>query len=231
LYRTLYLAHAPPSFASAEVESGTKSALAATTRFIRPQFYDDAGEPELPAWVTQLPRQPTVYVTLGTEVNSEPELYPSVMQTLIEGLRQAPLNLIVTLGRDKDPAEFGAQPGNVHIERYIPQSRLLPYCDLMVMHGGSNTLLAAFDLGMPLVIVPLIADQYFNAHITASIGAGRVVQRHELTPRAIREAVEDALVNPSYRHNAQELQAELHALPDQRHAVELLEHAAAGQEL
>lgn len=80
----------------------------------------------MPQWVTQLPKQPTVYVTLGTEVNHMPGFYPRVIQTIIDGLRDEPINLIVTLGRDKDPADFGAQPANVHIERYIPHTLLLP---------------------------------------------------------------------------------------------------------
>ena len=126
--------------------------IPATTYFIRAQFFDNASGEGLPEWVAQLPAQPTTYVTLGTEVNGEPELYPSVMRTIIEGLRDAPLNLIVTLGRDKDPADFGPQPPNVHIERYIPQTLLLPHCDLMVLHAGSNSLLAALDAGLPLVL-------------------------------------------------------------------------------
>ena len=123
-----------------------------------------------------------MYVTLGTEVNKAPELYPSVLRTIINGLRDLPVNLIVTLGRDKDPADFGPQPVNVQIERYIPQSLLLRACDLMVMHGGSNSLLAALDTGLPMVVVPLIADQFFNAHVTQNIRLGQVVQREQLTP-------------------------------------------------
>ena len=57
-----------------------------------------------------------MYVTLGTEVNKTPELYPSVLQTITNGLRDLPVNLIVTLGRDKEPVDFGPQPANVHIE-------------------------------------------------------------------------------------------------------------------
>ncbi len=167
------------------------------------------------------------YVTLGTEVNSEPDLYPSVMQTLIAGLRDAPVNLIVTLGRDKEPAEFGPQPANVHIERYIPQSLLLPRCDLMVMHGGSNSLLAALDIGLPMVVVPLIADQFFNAHVMQSMQLGQVVQRGQLTPASIRTAVDETLNNPLYRQNVASLQGEMHALPDQKNAVMLVEQVLA----
>jgi MGT family glycosyltransferase len=208
---------------------GTAAAIPSTTHFIRPPIFDHARDERLPEWVAALPVRPTVYVTLGTELAIDPEVYPSVLQTMIAGLRDAPINLIVTLGRENDPADFGPQPANVHIERYIPQSLLLPYCDLMVMHGGSNSLLAALDVGLPMVVVPLIADQFFNAHILEEMRLGQVVRREQLTPASIRAAVEDVLAHPLYRENVRRLQAEMHALPDQHYAVELIQRAAAEQ--
>ena len=228
LARYLLLAYAPPSLSRQPIDgAGAPAPIPATTHFIRPEIFDQAGPGGLPAWVARLPAQPTVYVTLGTQVNNEPTLYPSVMQTILAGLRDAPINLIVTLGRDKDPADFGPQPANVHIERYIPQSLLLPHCDLMVMHGGSNSLLAALDLGLPTVVVPLIADQFFNAAVMHGLGLGQVVQREDLTPARIRAAVDDVLANPAYRQNARRMQAEMQALPDQQHAVRLVEQVVA----
>jgi UDP:flavonoid glycosyltransferase YjiC (YdhE family) len=227
LYRYLLLAYAPPSLSLPGEGPGGAGALPATTHFIRPQIFDRAPGDRLPAWVARLPPQPTVYVTLGTQVNSEPSLYPSVLQTIIAGLRDAPVNLIVTLGRDKDPADFGPQPPNVRIERYIPQSLLLPHCTVMVMHGGSNSLLAALDLGLPVVVVPLIADQFFNAEAVRRQGLGPVVQREALTPARMRAAVDAVLTDPRYQENARRLQAEMHALPDQQHAVTLVEQVVA----
>jgi UDP:flavonoid glycosyltransferase YjiC (YdhE family) len=230
-YRYLNLAYSPPTFAMQEVGwpgvPPISAPIPSTTHFIRPEVFDNAGNESLPGWVAQLPARPTVYVTLGTEVNSEPELYPSVLQTIISGLRDLPVNLIVTLGRDKDPSDFGLQPANVHIEPYIPQSLLLPRCDLMVMHGGSNSVLAALDAGIPMVVVPLIADQFFNADAAQRLQLGQVVTREKLTPDAIRAAVNDVLNNLVYRHNVEQLQAEMHSLPDQSYAVELVERVAA----
>lgn len=233
LHRYLSLAYSPPSFAMQDVDAVglgitgfIPTTVPATTHFIRPEIFDNAGNESLPDWMEQLPAQPTIYVTLGTEANGEPGVYPYVLQTIIEGLRDLPVNLIVTLGRDKDPVDFGPQPPNVHIESYIPQSLLLPLCDLMVMHGGSNSLLQALDIGLPTVVVPLIADQFFNADVTQRLGLGEVVQRAQLTPSSIRAAVERALHNPIYRQNVRRLQAEMHTLPDQKYAVELVERVA-----
>lgn len=227
LYRYLYLAHCPPSFGLADVgNSPASNPIPATTHFIRPQLSDNLNHERLPAWMEHLPAQPTVYLTLGTEVNGEPDLYPRVMQTIIAGLRDLPINLIVTLGRDKDPSDFGSQPKNVYIERYIPQTLLLPYCALMVMHGGSNSLLEAIDFGIPLVLVPLIADQFFNAHIARNIGIAQVVQLERLTPENIRAAALQVFEIPSFQQTAARLQSEMRALPDLNDAVRLLEELA-----
>ena len=246
LHRYLFLAYAPPSFAMQDITFGWQGPPAptpATTHFVRPEFFDQAADEQIPDWIERLSAtgRPTVYVTLGTEVNSEPGVYPFVLQRIIEGLRDAPLNLIVTLGRDKDPADFGPQPPNVRIERYIPQSLVFSRCNLAVMHGGSNSLLQAFDIGLTVVVVPLIADQFFNADATQSLQLGRVVQTwqrdrpgqlglDQLTPAGIREAVEEVLNNPAYRRNVERLRREMDALPDPDYAVKLVEKVAAERE-
>ncbi len=218
----LLLQFSPPELAF----SRPGSVYPPTTRFFRPQFYDRSGNENLPAWVQTLPKQPTVYVTLGTEVNHMPGFYPRVIQTIIEGLRDEPINLIITLGRDKDPAEFGEQPANIHIERYIPHTLLLPYVDLMVMHGGSNSLLLAIDRALPVVLIPLIADQFMNAQRCVELKLAPVVSLEELTPVQVRKATREALENPLYRQNLVRLQREMHNLPGLDQAVALLEALA-----
>lgn len=240
LYRYLFLVFSPPGLSMQNIEwdgggepeppGSTRVAVPATTHFVRPEMFDNAGGESLPAWVEQLPALPTIYATLGTEANREPGIYPDVLRTIIEGLRDLPVNLIVTLGRGKDPADFGPQPLNVHIEPYIPQSLLLPRCDLMVMHGGSGSLLAAIEAGVPVVVVPLIADQFFNAEIARGLGLGEVVQRGQLTPANIRAGVERVLEDPAYRRKVERLRAEMQALPDMQRAVELVERVAAERE-
>jgi UDP:flavonoid glycosyltransferase YjiC (YdhE family) len=225
LHPYLMIACTPPSFANADL--GMPGAYPATARFFRPRFFDQAGGSSLPDWVAALPDQPTVYVTLGTEANHMPGFYPRVLQTIIAGLRDEPLNLIVTVGRDKDPADFGELPANVHIERYIPQSLLLPHCDLLLMHGGSNSLLQAIDLGLPMVIVPLIADQFMNAAASRRLGLAEVVDLDNLTPESVRRAVGATLHDPAYRRNVGRLRDEMHGLPDLSEAVRLLEACAS----
>jgi MGT family glycosyltransferase len=185
---------------------------------------DPDGDEAVPAWVGQLRRQPTVYVTLGTvpEWNRVSGLFP----TILAALRDEPLNVIATVGRNQDPAAFGPQPPHVRIERYIPQRLLLPYCNLMIAHGGFNTVLGALSAGVPLVILPVSADQPMNARSCATLGVAKVVGPEDRTPATIREAVREVLDDAGYRQRARRLVAAIQTLPGPEHGVALLERLA-----
>jgi len=220
-YRYLNLSFTPPRFQDPAVT------LPPTLHALRAVPFDRTDEDALPAWVVRLPQRPTVYATLGTEINHTPGIFPGVLQAIIAGLRDEPLNLIVTVGRDKDPEALGPRPPHVHVERYIPQSLLLPHYGLVVTHGGHNTVLAAIDAGLPLVVTPISADQPENAQRCAALGLGRVVDLATLTPEAVREAVRAVLGDPEYRANVRRLRAEMEALPGPEHGVRLLEELVA----
>jgi UDP:flavonoid glycosyltransferase YjiC (YdhE family) len=221
LYRYLHLSFTPPGFYDPVL------ALPPTLHALHSSAFDRSGDETVPAWLRELPERPTVYVTLGTVANNLPGVFPRVLRTILAGLRDEPLNLVVTIGRDKDPAELGPQPDNVHVERYIPQSLLFPYCDMVVTHAGHNTVLATIDAGLPLVLIPLSGDQPDNAQRCEDLGLGRVVAPADLTPETVRDAVRTVGREPGYRNNVRLLQAEMRALPGPEHGVWLLEQLVA----
>jgi UDP:flavonoid glycosyltransferase YjiC (YdhE family) len=113
---------------------------------------------------------------------------PGLFEAIIDALRDEPVELILTVGRDRYATEFGPQPGNVHIERYIPQSLLLPHCDLVVTHAAFSTVAAALSHGLPIVSIPIDADQLVNAGRCVALGVAETVQAGRRTPESIREA-------------------------------------------
>jgi MGT family glycosyltransferase len=190
--------------------------------FLRPTPFDQGGVEALPSWVASLPARPTVYATLGTVFNRRPDLFAAI----IAALSGEPVNLILTVGRTMDPAQFGELPPNVHVERYIPQTLLFPRCAAVVTHGGFGTVLSALSSGLPLVIIPISADQPRNARRCTALGVGRALDPTEVTPETVREAVRAVLNEPGYRLQAQRLREEMAALPGADHAVALLERLA-----
>ncbi|MBC8163520.1 MAG: glycosyltransferase family 1 protein [Roseiflexaceae bacterium] len=220
LGRQLTLVPFPPSYRYPNL------ALPARTHPFRSHALDplDAA----PAWIAGLPDVPTVYFTLGTVFNVESG---DLFQRVLAGLRDLPINLVVTVGRDIDPAEFGPQPTNVYIERYIPQSVLLPHCRLVVSHGGSGSVIGALAHGLPMVLIPMGADQPLNAARCEVLSIAQTLDAVAATPAMVREAVTTVLANPSYQQAAERLRDEIAALPGPEHVVRLLEQLVAKQQL
>lgn len=214
LYRHLLLSFVPPSYQDPDV-------FVPTQRHLRTAVFDRSGAETAPAWLgPDLPR-PIIYATFGTVGQFSP--FPELYQTMIAGLRDVAGTLIVTIGRDRDPAALGPQPDHVYVEQYLPQSLLFPHCDLVVHHGGHNTTLAALADGLPQVIIPLGADQPLNARRCAELELGIALWPAERTPDVIAAAARTVLAEPRYRRNAARLRAEMLALPGPEHAVDLLE--------
>ena len=180
-------------------------------------------ESPAPAWSSAKPGAPTAYFTLGTIFNMESG---DLLARVLSGLRELPINLIVTVGHDIDPEELGPQPANVCVERYVPQSRVLPYCDLVVSHGGSGSVIGALAHGLPSVLIPIGADQPLNAARCASLGVALALDALDVTAESVRSAVAIVLDDPAYRRSAERLRDEIDALPDLAQAVALLERLA-----
>jgi UDP:flavonoid glycosyltransferase YjiC (YdhE family) len=216
LYRYLLLVPAPPSF------HDSASPLPPTARAVRHVAFDRSGEEPLPAWVSALSDQPIVYATMGTAFNK----VPGILEAVVKGLRDEPITLIVTTGRDRDPADFGLQPPNVHLERYVPQSLLFARCDLVITHGGSGTVMTALGHGLPMVIVPVSADQPDNARRCEQLGVATVIAPESRTPEAFGNAAREVLRAPQYRQEAQRLRKEMDRLPGPEDVVGWLERLA-----
>ena len=132
------------------------------------------------------------------------------------------MRLLVTVGRDRDPAELGPPPANVRVERWLPQADLMPHVAAMVCHGGSGTVTMGLAGGVPMAIVPLFADQPWNAERVDALGAGIALAPGPEAVDGLREAVVRLTGDPGYRASAQRIAAEMHALPPVDAAVGVL---------
>lgn len=213
LSRYLVLSPFPPSFRDpAHPAPATLHPLCA----MKPRPRGD----ELPPWAAVRPGAPTVYFTLGTTFNLESG---DLLERAVNGLRELPINLLVTVGSDIDPDELGTQPTHVHVTRYLPQSAVLPYCDAVVSHAGSGSVVGALTHGLPLVAIPIGADQPLNAERCAQLGVGRVLDAMGATSESIAQAVTDVLGDPAFREHAVGIRDEIAELPGLKRALELIE--------
>jgi UDP:flavonoid glycosyltransferase YjiC (YdhE family) len=210
--RYLVLSPFPPTLRDPEYP------LPATAQFYR-AISPEPAEAE-PPWPTRPNDALNIYFTLGTVFNLESG---DLFSRVLEGLSDLPINVVATLGPHIGRDEFQPLPDNIHLEQFIPQSQVLPHCDVVVSHGGSGSVLGALAHGLPSVLLPMGADQPLNAARCEELGVARVLDAVRTTPKEVHESVSAVLSTPSYRAAAERMRDEIAALPDPSQAVARLE--------
>jgi MGT family glycosyltransferase len=164
-------------------------------------------------------------VTLGTVFPTESgDLFARVL----DGLGRLPVDVVATIGPRLDRAVLGTIPDNVRVERYVPQHEVLPTVDVVVCHGGSGTTVAALASGLPVVLLPIGADQPDNAAQCERLGVGRALHPVTASAAEIAEAVRAMLDDDDARERVAAFAAEARSLPPAAHVVPELERIAAG---
>jgi UDP:flavonoid glycosyltransferase YjiC (YdhE family) len=168
---------------------------------------------------------PLIYVTFGTVLgymSIAADVYRTALQA-VAGLANA--RVLLTTGRRFDPASIGPIPATVHVEAWVDQGDVLAQADLVLCHGGSGTVLGALAAGVPLVVLPVFADQFENGRRVAEARVGVMVQGDQRTDAVrrrvigepdvarITQAVEAVRSDTGYRHAAARLASEMAAAP------------------
>lgn len=211
LYRHLYVDPCPPALQNLGI------ADLDAVQPMRPVAVGPLAK-ERPVWFDDLPRRPTVYVTLGTIWNRDLRFF----ELVIEALRDD-VNLIVTVGSQNDPEALGPQPSSVVIRRFIPQHEVLPWCGAAVMHGGSGTMLGALAHGVPLLVIPQGADQWANAQQVIAAGAGRRLLRDDVSAETVRKEIQALLSDPTYVNAAENIRDQIGNMPPPAEAIARIE--------
>lgn len=172
---------------------------------------------------------PLIYMSFGT-VLGYMTIACEVYQTALEAVADLDARVLLTVGPRFDQAQLNDVPGNVHVEGWVDQAEALAEAALVVCHGGSGTTFGALASGVPVVAVPLFADQFTNGCRVLQVGAGLLVdvdrdtQGRRRLGRAdalhIRGAVEAVLADASYWESARRVAAEMAAAPTAKETLE-----------
>jgi MGT family glycosyltransferase len=215
----LYLVPSAPEF------DYERRDLPPSVHYVGPCSWDKPRDEPLPPWLAQLPcDRPLVHVTESTIHADKPFL----LQAAARAFRDCPVQVVMTTGGHRDPAELGLGPlaPHIRVERYVPHSDLLPRTAVIVTMGGAGTVMAALKAGVPQVVVPTEWDKFENAQRVVEAGAGLRLEPKRCTPERLRAAVERVLGEPSFRQNAQRLAAAFARYGGAAQAAELLEGLA-----
>ena len=171
------------------------------------------------AWAAPDDARPLVYITFGSIVGGMADAR-AVYRTSLDAIADLPVRALLTTGRDMDPSVLGAIPANVHVEAWVPQRDVLPRAKALVHHGGSGTLIGGLAAGLPMVVVPMGADQPHNGRLVAAAGVGLTLTKPDAA--ALRGAIAHVLEAPEIKRRAEALARDIAAMPTIDDAVEML---------
>jgi len=175
----------------------------------------------LPQWWGELDGRTVVLVTQGTQ-NIDPD---DLVRPALEALAERDVIVVATTGiRGHDTLPF-AVPSNARVMGFAPFADLLPRVDVAVTNGGWGGTLAMLGHGVPLVIGGGDLDKPEVAARVAWSGAGVNLRSGTPTASAIRDAVDLALADPSYRASAASVGEQLRSSGGATAAADLLERS------
>ena len=161
---------------------------------------------------------PLIWITFGT-VNSRFDAQADTWQAALRAVEDLPVQAVASVGRAGPRL---AAPSNTSIVDWIELPEILARASLIVCHGGSGTTLAALSAGIPLVVIPLLADQGSNATMVEELGAGVAIRPDSDGPlrgltlndaARVRAAITDVLVVDAYSTAARRVADDLTGRP------------------
>jgi len=163
----------------------------------------------------ELGGQPLVYLSLGSLGSGDVGL----MRKLIDELADAPYRVIVSMGPQH--AELELAPNMAGAE-FLPQVSLLPEVDLVVTHGGNNTVTEALHFGKPMVVLPLFWDQYDNAQRIDETGFGKRLDTYAHDGGDLTGAIDELLADAGLADRLERVSEHLAGVRGTERAAELI---------
>ena len=145
------------------------------------------------------------------------------MRRLVAVLAETPHRYVVSKGPRADEFEL---PDNMWGEARVPQTNVIPHCDLVITHGGNNTTTEAFHFGKPMIVLPLFWDQYDNAQRVDELGLGVRLDTYAFEDDELRGAVDRLVGDRDLRSRAEALGDAIRSADGITRAADLIEAAA-----
>ncbi|XP_077659445.1 UDP-glucuronosyltransferase 2B31-like isoform X2 [Urocitellus parryii] len=123
-----------------------------------------------------------------------------------------PLPKVIWRYQGKKPDKLGP---NTRIYNWIPQNDLLghPKTKAFITHGGANGIYEGIYHGIPMVGIPLFADQPDNIAYVKAKGAAIRLEYRTLTSADLLKALRMVINDPLYKENAMKLSRIHHDQP------------------
>ncbi len=146
-----------------------------------------------------------VYCSLGTVTTQFPQRSTRFFNVILKVAMQYPNHrFILSLGNDFDISKLMHKPPNVGIFTHVPQQSLLPHVDIMITHGGFNTIRECIQAEVPMLVYPLTRkwDQPGNSARVVFHRIGMKGNIRKINTRSLKSKIEGMIIQRNeFREN------------------------------
>ena len=160
-----------------------------------------------------------IYLSLGSLGAADVGL----MQRLVDLLATTEHRVIVSKGPLADQIVLH---DNQTGEGFLPQPAILPQVDLVITHGGNNTVTEALHHGKPMIVLPLFWDQVDNAQRIDETGFGRRLATYDFRQEELTDAIDELLADTTLAARLASLSHRLRADAGTIRGADLIERVA-----
>jgi len=170
-------------------------------------------------------KKPFVFASLGTLQGGRLALF----QRIARACRALDVQLLVAHcdALTAPQAATLRDAGATWVTGFAPQGAAVALADVVVTHGGLNTVMDALAAGTPMLVLPIAFDQPGCAARVVHAGAGLRVLPALATAGLLRHALARLLHEPGFRTAAQQLAPQVRAAGGTPRAADLVEAAVA----
>ncbi|MEI6844409.1 MAG: glycosyltransferase [Actinomycetes bacterium] len=178
------------------------------------------GEFEMPESMKNRPEgSALIYLSLGSLGSADVDL----MRRLISILGKTHHRFIVSKGPQHSTYEVAE---NMYGAEFLPQIKIIPQVDLVITHGGNNTITESLHFGKPMIVLPLFWDQYDNAQRVDETGFGVRLATYEFTDEEIVNAIDDLINNQKLQDLLKETKARIQGNSGIKVGADVIENVA-----
>jgi UDP:flavonoid glycosyltransferase YjiC (YdhE family) len=160
-----------------------------------------------------------IYLSLGSLGSADVGL----MHRLIEMLARSGHRVIVSKGPQHGEIQLAE---NMWGAEFLPQTSILPLVDLVITHGGNNTVTESLYFGKPMIVLPLFWDQPDNAQRVEESGLGVRLDPYRCTDDELLGWTGRLLADDRLKSRLRTLSARLGAAPGTERAATLIDQLA-----
>ena len=164
-----------------------------------------------------------IYVSLGSMGSMDLELMNRLLGTLAKS-PSAHYKFIVSKGPRHEELEWiFVNKNNFWGAEFLPQAQMLQFVDLVITHGGNNTVTEVFAEGKPMIVMPMFSDQFDNGQRLKETGLGVCLDPYHFTETELFDAIEHLLSDEKLTMKLEQASKRIHSMKHHQKLADKIE--------